>query len=83
MMDADVLFMTNPDKDTIYFTTGDIAFQNLEPSENKEKILLDGEEYLFMNSKDDGDFFSLYYMGSGISSLDTGKMITNILLFAG
>ena len=84
MMDADVLFMTNPDKDTIYFTTGDIAFQNLEPSENKEKILLDGEEYLFMNSKDDGDFFSLYYMqDQGFLHLIQEKMITNILLFAG
>lgn len=84
MMDADVLFMTNPDKDTIYFTTGDIAFQNLEPSENKEKILLDGEEYLFMNSKDDGDFFSLYYMqAQGFLHLIQEKMITNILLFGG
>ena len=84
MMDADVLFMTNPDKDTIYFTTGDIAFQNLETSENKEKILLDGEEYLFMNSKDDGDFFSLYYMqDQGFLHLIQEKMITNILLFAG
>ncbi len=84
MMDADVLFMTNPDKDTIYFTTGDIAFQNLEPSENKEKILLDGEEYLFMNSKDDGGFFSLYYMqDQGFLHLIQEKMITNILLFAG
>lgn len=84
MMDADVLFMTNPDKDTIYFTTGDIAFQNLEHSENKEKILLDGEEYLFMNSKDDGDFFSLYYMqDQGFLHLIQEKMITNILLFAG
>ena len=84
MMDADVLFMTNPDKDTIYFTTGDIAFQNLEPSENKEKILLDGEEYLFMNSKDDGDFFRLYYMqDQGFLHLIQEKMITNILLFAG
>lgn len=84
MMDADVLFMTNPDKDTIYFTTGDIAFQNLEHSENKEKILLDGEEYLFMNSKNDGDFFRLYYMqDQGFLHLIQEKMITNILLFAG
>lgn len=84
MMDADVLFMTNPDKDTIYFTTGDIAFLKLKRSKNEDKILLDGEEYLFMASKDDGDFFSLYYLqDQGFLHLIQEKMITNILLFAG
>lgn len=84
MMDADVLFMTNPDKDTIYFTTGDIAFRKLKRSKNEDKILLDGEEYLFMSSNDDGDFFSLYYLqDQGFLHLIQEKMITNILLFAG
>ncbi len=37
-----------------------------------------------MNSKDDGDFFSLYYMqDQGFLHLIQEKMITNILLFAG
>lgn len=84
MMDDDVLFMVSPDNTTVYFSTRDIVYQNLKQGEKPNKLLLDGEEYLFMSSHDDGHFFGLYYMqDQSFLHLIQNKMITSILLFAG
>ena len=84
MMDDDVLFMISPDNATVYFSTRDIIYQNLKQGEKPNKLLLDGEEYLFMSSHDDGHFFGLYYMqDQSFLHLIQNKMITSILLFAG
>ncbi|BDF44109.1 hypothetical protein CE91St56_12320 [Lachnospiraceae bacterium] len=84
MMDQDALFMASPDNSAVYFSTRDIDYGNLKKGDDPDKLLLDGEEYLFMSSHDDGDFFRLYYLqDQSFLHLIQDKMITSILLFAG
>lgn len=84
MMENDILLMTSPEEDAVYFQTDAIQPASLKEVIGEERIDRNGKEYLIMRAENEGNFFHLYYLqDQEFLHLIQEKMVTNIFLLAG
>lgn len=84
MMEGDILFMTDYQKNTLLFQTAPIDLKEIEVQGVPGEIQMDKESYILMHSKGDGYFFELYYMqDQTFIRLIRERMLISILTFTG
>lgn len=84
MMDKDILFITSPKEDEIYFVSGEGNLHAMEKIDKKGRVKLEGKEYQIIHSHDKGKFIKLFYLqDQSFLHLIRQKTQMNISLFIG